>query len=307
MPVAARMRARFLKGDLPMAKAKGGLGKGLDALFADNTTDTQTPTALSIGEIEPNRNQPRKQFEASALSDLADSIREHGVLQPLVVRPMPDGSYQLVAGERRWRAARMAGVNQVPVVIRDLTDKQAMEITLIENLQREDLNPLEEAAGYRELMEHFSLTQEQAAQRVGKSRPVVANALRLLALPQSVQQLLLDSSISSGHARCLLGLDDEEQIMKAAQEIVNRALNVRQAEALVKRLKSEKRDVPREKTAWDNSYYTEAQLALSQSLTRKVQISGDGKKGRIVLEFYGEDDLRALVAALDSGILSHEQ
>lgn len=290
-----------------MAKAKGGLGKGLDALFVDNNTDTQTPTSLSLGEIEPNRDQPRKHFEATALSDLADSIRQHGVLQPLVVRPMPNGSYQLVAGERRWRAARMAGVNQVPVIIRELTDKEAMEITLIENLQREDLNPMEEAAGYRELMEKFNLTQEQASQRVGKSRPVIANALRLLTLPLAVRQMVQEGRLSAGHARCLSALEDEEEIVTAANEMIEKGLSVRQAEALVKHLKAEKKEPAKEKTAWNNSYYTEVQLALGQSLSRKVQVTGDQQKGKLILEFYGQDDLQALVAAIDEGAARHDQ
>lgn len=290
-----------------MAKAKGGLGKGLDALFVDNNTDTQTPTSLSLGEIEPNRDQPRKHFEATALSDLADSIREHGVLQPLVVRPMPNGSYQLVAGERRWRAARMAGVNQVPVIIRELTDKEAMEITLIENLQREDLNPMEEAAGYRELMEKFNLTQEQASQRVGKSRPVIANALRLLTLPLAVRQMVQEGRLSAGHARCLSALEDEEEIIAAANEMIEKGMSVRQAEALVKHLKAEKKEPPKEKTAWNNSYYTEVQLALGQSLSRKVQVTGDQQKGKLILEFYGQEDLQALVAAIDEGAARHDQ
>lgn len=290
-----------------MAKAKGGLGKGLDALFVDNNTDTQTPTSLSLGEIEPNRDQPRKHFEATALSDLADSIRQHGVLQPLVVRPMPNGSYQLVAGERRWRAARMAGVNQVPVIIRELTDKEAMEITLIENLQREDLNPMEEAAGYHELMEKFNLTQEQASQRVGKSRPVIANALRLLTLPLAVRQMVQEGRLSAGHARCLSALEDEEEIITAANEMIEKGMSVRQAEALVKHLKAEKKEPPKEKTAWNNSYYTEVQLALGQSLSRKVQVTGDQQKGKLILEFYGQEDLQALVAAIDEGAARHDQ
>lgn len=189
-----------------MAKAKGGLGKGLEALFADNSTDEAAVSTLAVSEIEPNRGQPRKQFDPAALADLADSIRQHGVLQPLVVRPMPDGSYQLVAGERRWRAARMAGLSQVPVVIKELSDSETMALALIENLQREDLNAIEEAMGYRDLMENFGLTQEQVSAKVGKSRPVVTNALRLLGLPEEVRGLLSEGKLSAGHARALLSL-----------------------------------------------------------------------------------------------------
>ena len=173
----------------------------MDALVVDNSTDQAEISTLAITEIEPNRDQPRKQFDPTALSELADSIKEYGVLQPLVVRPLPDGSYQLVAGERRWRASRMAGLSSVPVVIRELTDSQAMELALIENLQREDLNAIEEAAGYRELMDRFGLTQEQVAQRVGKSRPVITNAMRLLNLPEDAREMVVDGRLSAGHAR----------------------------------------------------------------------------------------------------------
>lgn len=281
-----------------MAKTKGGLGKGLEALFVDNTTDTSTPTMLGLGDIEPNREQPRKQFESSALADLADSIREYGVIQPLVVRPMPDGTYQLVAGERRWRAARMAGLTEVPVVIKDLTDAQTMELALIENLQREDLNAIEEATGYHDLMEKFGLTQEQVSARVGKSRPVITNALRLLSLPESVQEMLQNGQITAGHARSLISLEDEELICQIAKEIVNHGLSVRQIEAIAKKHKNggKQKTV---KTAWDQSFYAEVQLALSQSLSRKIKVQGDGKKGKLTIEFYDENDLKSLVTMLN--------
>ena len=223
-----------------MAKAKGGLGKGLEALFADNSTDEAAVSTLAVSEIEPNRGQPRKQFDPAALADLADSIRQHGVLQPLVVRPMPDGSYQLVAGERRWRAARMAGLSQVPVVIKELSDSETMALALIENLQREDLNAIEEAMGYRDLMENFGLTQEQVSAKVGKSRPVVTNALRLLGLPEEVRGLLSEGKLSAGHARALLSLGEEELIRQAAADTVKKGLSVRQVEALAKRQKQQK-------------------------------------------------------------------
>lgn len=283
-----------------MAKAKGGLGKGLDALFVDNNTDAGAISTLPLGEIEPNRDQPRKQFDASALSELADSIREYGVLQPLVVRPMLDGSYQLVAGERRWRASRMAGLSEVPVVIRELTDSQTMELALIENLQREDLNAIEEAGGFRELMEHFGLTQEQVSTRVGKSRPVVTNAMRLLNLPEDVQGMVSAGNVSAGHARALLALEDPALIRQTAGEIVKKGLSVRQVEAIAKKHKADKNPTkPTRQTAWDQSFFTEMQLALSQSLARKVKIEGDGEKGRLTIEFYDPDDLRALAALLD--------
>lgn len=281
-----------------MAKVKGGLGKGLEALFVDNNTDSGAISELSISEIEPNREQPRKNFEAAALADLADSIREYGVLQPLVVRPMPDGSYQLVAGERRWRAARMAGLSQVPVVIKELTDSQTMELALIENLQREDLNAIEEAAGYRDLMDKFGLTQEQVSARVGKSRPVVTNALRLLNLPAEVLALVETGKLSAGHARGLLALEDEAEICAIAQEVIKKGLSVRQVEALAKQKKiAATPTAPKTQSVWNNSYLAEVQLALSQTLARKVKVEGDGGKGRLVIEFYDEQDLKALAQA----------
>lgn len=281
-----------------MAKAKGGLGKGLEALFVDNSTDQVEISTLAITEIEPNRDQPRKQFDPTALSELADSIKEYGVLQPLVVRPLPDGSYQLVAGERRWRASRMAGLSSVPVVIRELTDSQAMELALIENLQREDLNAIEEAAGYRELMDRFGLTQEQVAQRVGKSRPVITNAMRLLNLPADVREMVVDGRLSAGHARALLSLEDDEMIRVLAREIIKKGLSVRQVEAIVKKSRQMAKPPNPPSTAWDNSYFAEVQLALSQSLSRKVKIEGEKNKGRLIIEFYDEADLKEIVASI---------
>ena len=281
-----------------MAKAKGGLGKGLDALFVDNNTDAASTSVLAISDIEPNRDQPRKQFDPAALADLADSIREYGVLQPLVVRPMTDGSYQLVAGERRWRAARMAGLSEVPVVVRELSDVQTMELALIENLQREDLNAIEEAAGYKELMEKFGFTQEQVSARVGKSRPVVTNALRLLNLPPEVLTMVETGQISAGHARALLAFEDDSTICLIAKEILKKGLSVRQVELLAKKSRQEKK-APRQQSAWDNSYFAEVQLALCQCLSRKVKVEGEGNKGRLVIEFYNEDDLRQIAAVLE--------
>ena len=282
-----------------MAKAKGGLGKGLEALFVDNNTDSQAVSALPISEIEPNTDQPRKQFEPSALADLADSIKQYGILQPLVVRPMPDGSYQLVAGERRWRAARMAGLSEVPVVMKELTDSEAMALALIENLQREDLNPIEEAMGFRELMENYGLTQEQVSQKVGKSRPVVTNAMRLLNLPKEIQAMVAEGSLSSGHARSLLSLEDEGLIREVAEEIRKKGLSVRQVEAIAKKQKKRTQEPAPRQNAWDNSYFAEVQLALSQCLARKVKVEGERGKGRLVIEFYDEEDLKAIAAALE--------
>ena len=281
-----------------MAKAKGGLGKAREALCADNSTDEAAVSTLAVSEIEPNRGQPRKQFDPAALADLADSIRQHGVLQPLVVRPMPDGSYQLVAGERRWRAARMAGLSQVPVVIKELSDSETMALALIENLQREDLNAIEEAMGYRDLMENFGLTQEQVSAKVGKSRPVVTNALRLLGLPEEVRGLLSEGKLSAGHARALLSLGDEELIRQAAADTVKKGLSVRQVEALAKRQKQQKA-APKPQNAWDQSFFAEVELALSQCLARKVKVEGENGRGRLVIEFYDEDDLRSIASSLE--------
>ncbi|MBR2079714.1 MAG: ParB/RepB/Spo0J family partition protein, partial [Clostridia bacterium] len=210
-------------------KKKNGLGKGLDALFIDNSTeDVKSAVKLGINEIEPNRDQPRKHFDEEALSELADSIALHGVIQPLLVRPISDGGYQLIAGERRWRASRLAGLTEVPVVIREMTDSEAMELALIENLQREDLNPIEEAEGYKLLMDTYSLTQSEAAERVGKSRPAVANAMRLLSLPKEVLDLIKEGRISSGHGRTLLGLNDKSMMLKLCKEIEEKQISVRQ-------------------------------------------------------------------------------
>ncbi|MCI9405424.1 MAG: ParB/RepB/Spo0J family partition protein [Oscillospiraceae bacterium] len=277
-----------------MAPRKGGLGKGLDALFIDNTTDNG-PVTLRISEIEPNRGQPRKEFEESALADLADSIREHGVIQPLLVRPLPSGGYQLVAGERRWRASRMAGLSEVPVVIRELSDHETMELALIENLQRQDLNPMEEALGYQSLMEEYQMTQEEVARVIGKSRPAVANSLRLLALPQAVVRLIEDGSLSAGHGRALLALGSEEAIVESAQLAVQRQLSVRELEKLAQSApKSSKTAMKKEK----NPYYTELELALTQTLGRQVAITVRGKTQRLSIEFFDKEDLSALAKRL---------
>ena len=286
-----------------MAAKKGGLGRGLDALFADNSIEEIASTSavkLKIMDIEPNRDQPRKIFDEDALAELADSIAKHGVIQPLLVRPMPDGSYQLVAGERRWRASRMAGLTEVPVVIKELSDDEAMALALIENLQREDLNAIEEAQGIKALMDTLSLTQDEAAERVGKSRPAVANALRLLKLPDSVIALVSDGTLSPGHARALLGFKDEQDIIETADLIIEKGLTVRDVEKLVKkRNKEPKAEKPAARRA---SYYDEVELALTDFLGRKVKVgTKPGKEsGVLEIDFFDKDDLTRLADALKS-------
>ena len=286
-----------------MAAKKGGLGRGLDALFADNSIEEIASTSavkLKIMDIEPNRDQPRKIFDEDALAELADSIAKHGVIQPLLVRPMPDGSYQLVAGERRWRASRMAGLTEVPVVIKELSDDEAMALALIENLQREDLNAIEEAQGIKALMDTLSLTQDEAAERVGKSRPAVANALRLLKLPDSVIVLVSAGKLSPGHARALLGFKDEQDIIETADLIIEKGLTVRDVEKLVKkRNKEPKAEKPAARRA---SYYDEVELALTDFLGRKVKVgTKPGKEsGVLEIDFFDKDDLTRLADALKS-------
>ena len=274
-----------------MATKNRGLGKGLDAIFAENTVETGGAVTIRLSEIEPNRNQPRKEFVEAALSELADSIAEHGLLQPILVRPLPDGGYQIVAGERRWRASRMAGLSEIPAVIRELSERDAAQLALVENLQREDLNPLEEAEGYGVLIETYGLTQEETAKSVGKSRPAVTNALRLLSLPEGVKALLREGKLSAGHARALLALEDPQRIEKAALLIAEKGLSVRAAERLAQEAKAEKKPEKRRK----NVLFREAELALQEQLGRKVSVIGSRKKGTLQIEFYGEDDLKELL------------
>ncbi len=274
-----------------MAAKKGGLGKGLEALFTDNAqTEAENASTVRISEIEPNKKQPRKDFDDEALAELADSIRQHGVLQPLLVRPTAHGTYQIVAGERRWRASRMAGLTEVPVVIKDLTDEQSMEYALIENLQREDLNPVEEAKGYRSLTMTHGLTQDEVAGIVGKSRPVVANALRLLALPKEVLEMLENELLSVGHARALLGIGEEELQVSLAQKVVLEDLTVRDVERIVKEMHQEQPEKVITRTVRD-SYFDEVELALKEQLGRKIKIKGNKDKGTIQIEFYNKEDL----------------
>lgn len=283
-----------------MARAKkGGLGKGLDALFMDNeTVDSGGVVTLRLSQIEPNRDQPRKIFSEEALNELADSIREHGVLQPLLVRPLPGSSYQLVAGERRWRASRMAGLQEVPVVIREMDEEQAMEIALIENLQREDLNAIEEATGYKQLMERYGMTQEQVAKRVGKSRPAIANALRLLNLPQKVMDMVGEGEVSPGHARALLAFDDQDRIVEIAQKVKTGKYSVRDIERMAKNQdeKKEKAAKAPEEPAWGgkSAFLTEMEIAMSMEMGRKVRIIPNGEGGTLQIQFWDEEDLKSL-------------
>ena len=284
-----------------MAKAKlGGLGKGLDALFVDNETKDSGNMMLRLSSIEPNKEQPRKQFKEEALMELADSIRQHGVIQPLLVRPLDNGMYQLVAGERRWRASRMAGLMEVPVVIRDLSDHEAMEIALIENLQRKDLNVIEEALGYQQLMEKYNMTQEKVAERVGKSRPAVANAIRLLNLPEQVIDMVKAGDVTAGHARALLKLDDEAEIIDIARKIQKGRYSVRDVEKLTSKKKEEpKQEKESADPIWQNSFFKEMELALTTELGRKVKVTvSDKEKGTIQLDFLSKEDLADIAARL---------
>ena len=282
-----------------MANMKG-LGKGLGALLGDDVIATgeerSSSLLLPISQVESCSTQPRKNFEPEALSDLADSIRVHGIIQPLTVRKLQSGYYQIIAGERRWRAARMAGLTQVPAVVIEADDRKAMELAMIENLQREDLNPMEEAEGYHTLMEQYGLTQEETSQRVGKSRSAVANALRLLNLCKEVRALVEEGKLTGGHARALVPLTADVQ-QKAAAIIVKDDLSVRQTELLVKKLTAEKPDKPA-KDATSVDYAAEAARELGERLGRPCKIVTGKKKGRIELEYFGMDDLNALLEAL---------
>lgn len=282
-----------------MAQKKGGLGKGLDLLFAENALeDAGKAVTLPIDEIVPNKDQPRKQFDEAALSELSASIAQHGVLQPLLVRPIAGGGYQIVAGERRYRASRMAGLTEVPAVIRELDDRETAELALIENLQREDLNPMEEALGFRTLMSSYGLTQEEAAKIVNKSRPAVANALRLLNLPEEVSNLVAAGTLSAGHARAILAFDTPEKQIEMADLVIKKDASVREIERLAKAAKAgEKPKKPTTAFSRD-SFYDEVELALSEQLGRKVKVAAGEKSGTLILEFYGKDDLKELANKL---------
>ena len=298
-----------------MAKRKTdlGLGRGLNALLGDPELPTQGEGSISlpISQVEPGLNQPRKRFDPETLSDLAESIRVHGIIQPLTVRRLASGYYQIIAGERRWRAAKQAGLTEVPAVIIEADDRKVMELGLIENLQREDLNPAEEARGYQVLMEEYGLTQEQVAEEMGKSRPAIANTLRLLALPEDLLKLLEEGTLSAGHARAILGAPTQAMqrqaamttegplLLLAAKQVIAHGLSVRQTESLVKALQKQ----PAEKKAANNEialYLGELEKSLSSNLGRKVTISHHGKKGKIQLEYYNPEDLEALLSLLNT-------
>ena len=282
-----------------MASNKG-LGKGLGALLGDFSEEPINEKSayqmLPIYKVEPNRDQPRQDFGEEELQSLADSISVHGVIQPLTVRELPSGYYQIIAGERRWRAARMAGLNDVPVVIIEADDRKAMELALIENLQRENLNPVEEALGYQTLIQEYGLTQEDAAKQVGKSRPAVANALRLLGLCPQVLEKLRAGELTAGHARAILTLKTEKKQLEAAQKIIALALSVRQAETLCKNM--DKEPVPKKEMTFAVDYVAECEKSLSKHLGRGVKIVNGKRKGRFELEFYGQEDLQTLLEAL---------
>ena len=282
-----------------MAKGRGGLGRGLESLFEDAAPSFESDTrieTLPLREIEPDPGQPRKTFDDETLAELSASIAEHGLLQPIAVRPKPSGGYLIVAGERRWRASRMAGLTEVPVIVKDVTDEQAMELALVENLQREDLDPVEEAAGIRELMTRCDLTQEQAARKLGKSRSALANSLRLLSLPETVLELLKGGFITIGHAKVVLGLPAPELQEDAAQMIADNQLNVRQAEALCKKLaKPAKEPVA---APLPSTLPVEVEESLKQALGSEVRVAYHDGKGKLTVHFYSDDQLKAFANLL---------
>ena len=279
-----------------------GLGRGLGALLgeaAEPEGQAGGPVLLPISQVQPGPNQARRHFDQESLEELAESIRQHGILQPITVRALPSGYYQIIAGERRWRASRLAGLLQIPVSVIEADDRKVMELGLIENLQREDLNPMEEAAGFRALMEGFALTQEEAAARVGKSRPAVANAMRLLALPQEIQWLIEQGTLSAGHGRALLPLPSDLQL-SLSEKLVRLGLSVRETEQQVKALlKAEEEAAPRRQNPLQ-LYIEAAERDLGDRLGRKVRIAHGKRRGKIELEYYGQDDLNALLAALEA-------
>ena len=275
--------------------AKGGLGSGFDFLYDENAADVQVKKTLRLSDMEPNRQQPRKAFAEEAIAALADSIRQYGMLQPILVRPY-QGTYQIVAGERRWRAARMLGLDEVPVIIKEISDGEAMEIALIENLQRENLTPMEEANGYRQLMEQYGMTQEAVAKTVGRSRSAVANALRLLQLPEEIQMLLESGAISAGHGKALLAIANPEKQLEAAKRAANGTLTVRAIEKMAVSPDVEPPADPADQKI--DSYFKEMELSLQERMGRRVSVQYGKKKGALVLEVYDKDDLAALARRL---------
>ena len=291
-----------------MAKRKTelGLGRGLNALLGDPelSASGEGSVSLPISQVEPGLNQPRKRFDPESLSDLADSIRIHGVIQPVTVRRLASGYYQIIAGERRWRASKQAGLTEVPAVIIEADDRKVMEIGLIENLQREDLNPAEEARGYQTLMEEYGLTQEEVARQVGKSRSAVANAMRLLSLPDAIRALLEEGKLSAGHGRALLSVPDSTLQKKLAQKVVQEGLSVRQTEAMARRLaQAAEEDEPAPRPADPMKLYRDAAAKeLSQRWGRKVSITKGPKKGKVEFEFYNDEDLTELLDKLEQSV-----
>lgn len=285
-----------------MARPKGGLGKGLDALFADSNAlfaDEAPTQSLKLTEIEPNPDQPRKLFDEDKLMELAASISEHGLIQPILVSPLANGRYQLVAGERRWRASRIAGLVEVPVIVKQLSEKEKKEIALIENLQREDLNPIETAYGIQALIEEYGLTQDQAAERVGCSRPAIANSLRLINLPDEVKELTRKGKISAGHARALLAFKDEQKMIEAANFIAKNDVSVREVERMAKRSdKDNAEEMHRTRKKKRDSFFDEVELSLTEALGRKVKVYNGKDKGTLEIEFYDKDDLKNIANAI---------
>lgn len=284
-----------------MAKL-GGLGMGLDAIFDDNTLEEKESIRhVRLTEVEPNKNQPRKRFDDAEIQTLADSIREHGLIQPITVRTIVDGRYQIVAGERRWRACKMAGVSEIPIIVRELSDEDTAKIALIENVQRADLNPIEEAAAYKQLIEQYGVTQEAIAKMVGKSRSAIANSVRLLNLPEEVQDMLKNDEISVGHAKALAAIEDEETMIEVARKAAEGLLTVRAIERLAAEL-AKGEDVPEAKSDADRriiNYYTEMEISLHERLGRKVRINaGKNGKGSLVIDFFDKEDLNSIADLL---------
>lgn len=277
-----------------MAK-RGVLNQRFNSIFDDNSfdEDDEGVSTLKLTDIEPNKSQPRKNFDITALNTLADSIRQNGVIQPLLVRSMPDGTYQIVAGERRWRAAKMAGLTEVPVLVKELTDLQAQQIALIENLQRENLNPIEEANGYKELMDKFGMTQEEVARVVGKARSSIANSLRLLNLPPIIAEMVSNNELSTGHCKVLLGVSETKDMVELAHKAAGKDVSVREMERMVKAL--DKKEKPEKKK---DTFYTEAEISLAKALETNVSIVTGKKKSTIQIEFYSDEDLTDIINRL---------
>ncbi len=283
-----------------MAK-KSGLGKGLDALFEDNINESQGTQTIRMSEIEPNKSQPRRHFDENAITTLADSIRQHGLIQPILVRSTGTG-YQIVAGERRWRACRMLGMSEIPAVVKEFSDSETAQIALIENIQREDLNPIEEAAAYKELMENYNMTQEELSKAVGKSRSAIANAVRLLNMPEKVQELLRKGELSAGQAKAIAAAESEEQMVDLAERAANGQITVRAIEKLLAQKDEEEKEEPAKADTEKKqamNYLTEMEISLHETLSRKVKInSKDGKKGTITIDFFDPDDLSDIASKL---------